>query len=120
MDRRLYLSRQLLWALEADSENIDDKLKDYREVLYEWNFSLNRNFALIEKYFGNEYRSRFDSKIHGKLRLLNTQLSEYRKGNISQLETASKIADSVNVEIFHFNIQMLEKIQNQTVGINNT
>lgn len=117
MDKRLYLSRQLIWSLEGNSKSVDSKLKDYVSVLYDWNFSLNRNLAVIEKYFGQEYRKKFYDSIHDKLRELNSQLSAYRSGKIDSLEKAKEIADDVNIEIYRFNLLMLEKIQNKNAEV---
>jgi hypothetical protein len=64
MDRRLYRLSQLgYWTSRPDSERREEALRSYREVVREWNDSINRNLSLLEFYFGHELRESFDSGV---------------------------------------------------------
>ncbi len=58
LDKRLYRMRRLYFACQGYAQGIlakevlERRLKDYDEVLYEWNDKLNVNLALIGTYFG--------------------------------------------------------------------
>jgi hypothetical protein len=45
-------------------------MDDYVAVLYEWNDSINRNLALIHRYFGSHSREVFDFQIGAQMREL--------------------------------------------------
>ncbi|MGW3664811.1 hypothetical protein [Streptomyces sp. NPDC005141] len=59
LDKRLYRLRLLYWSLAADtgvrSERSERRMEDYRQVLYEWNDSINRNrWIAFRSHFGIE------------------------------------------------------------------
>ena len=53
LDERLYRYRQLIFSFRRqDSEITEQKLEDYRKVLYRWNDNINRNYSTPrEGYF---------------------------------------------------------------------
>lgn len=59
LDKRLYRMRRLYWAVQDHMRSgtaegiLDRRLKEYDEVLYEWNDTLNLNLAWIGTYFGD-------------------------------------------------------------------
>src|SRR3954471_8721782 len=56
MDKRLFRSKQLhVWIRRGDSERIKLSIENYRQVIFEWNDSINRNLAMLEIYFGKEF-----------------------------------------------------------------
>src|SRR5689334_9785269 len=69
LDKRLYRLRLLYWSLPVGSslgvrsELADQRMTDYRTVLYDWNDGINRNLALIQQYFGDDARYEFDNVI---------------------------------------------------------
>src|SRR5204863_5791423 len=69
MDRRLYRLKLLYWSLPAGradgtrSPLAEPRMDDYRQVLYEWNDSINRNLALVQQYFGEAMHKRLDNVI---------------------------------------------------------
>jgi hypothetical protein len=58
LDKRLYRMRRLHWAIAEYNHDtrgedlLGARLKDYDEVLYEWNDRLNVNLAILGSYFG--------------------------------------------------------------------
>jgi hypothetical protein len=58
IDKRLYLWREAVWDLEQNGKDPGFELKRhaYHLVVEEWNFSLNRNRALLCRYFWSECR----------------------------------------------------------------
>lgn len=58
LDKRLYRMQRLFWViarLDEDAaavEQLDARLSDYNDVLYEWNDRLNSNLALLGSHFG--------------------------------------------------------------------
>ena len=61
MDKRLFLTRQYLWAINSkNQENIRRKNKNLQIFLDKWNEQLNKNIAKIAIYFHNENNYLFD------------------------------------------------------------
>lgn len=121
MDRRLYRTRQVLWALQRNlpDADTDQKWSDYRTVLYEWNDNLNRNLALVERYFGDEMRGQLEGDIHYSLRSIGDKLETYRRERVKDpalLESAADLADQANNSIYVLNLAMLNLIQSGDVG----
>jgi len=69
MDCRLYRLKLLYWSLPAGradgtrSPLAEPRMDEYRQVLYEWNDSINRNLALVQQYFGEAMRRRLNNVI---------------------------------------------------------
>jgi hypothetical protein len=69
MDKRLYRLRLVYWSLQSDDgqgarpPSAESRFEDYRQILYEWNDSINRNLALLQYYFGSGMRDRLDYKV---------------------------------------------------------
>ena len=60
--------RRLAWTLEREhnrplSAQGQKSLGDYDAVLFDWNDSINRNLALLERYFGTERCDDLDYEI---------------------------------------------------------
>lgn len=117
LDRRLYRMRQFQWALQerfAETER-EERRNEYREILYEWNENLNRNFALIDIHFGEELRDKFEHEIGyqfiktGKeIELLYRKKINGEKVDITQID---EVLNSMHISIYHFTLEMLKKIQ---------
>ena len=81
LDRRLYRMRRLAWTLEREhdrplSAQGQKSLGDYDAVLFDWNDSINRNLALLERYFGTERRDDLDYKIGALMRSVGAALEQ--------------------------------------------
>ena len=66
LDKRLYRMRRLYWAIEGfaagrvEEPVLEARRKDYDDVLYQWNDSLNTNLAVVGSHFGEAARRRLD------------------------------------------------------------
>lgn len=121
LDRRLYRMRRIYWALSEDgqsppSRQTQKRMDDYVTVLYQWNDSINRNLALIQRYFGTQSREVFDNQIGAQMRNLGIQIEELWLSHDSsrvageEIETAlTNLGDA----IYNYNLQLLDGIQAQ-------
>ncbi|MER5222838.1 hypothetical protein [Streptomyces flaveus] len=126
LDKRLYRLRLLYWSLAADtdvrSERSESRMEDYRQVLYEWNDSINRNLALIQQYFGIAIRERLDYGIGAAFVELGQAVEAMWRQFDSGTGTASRerINDALLTElgsqIYHYNLDMIRAIQGGAVG----
>jgi hypothetical protein len=63
LDKRRYRMLRLFHALRGhvqgtvSTDVMEDKFRDYDQVLYEWNDSLNGNLAMVGTYFGEHART---------------------------------------------------------------
>jgi len=119
MDKRLYRSRLWFWRMESNEspEEIYKYLNQYRLVLYEWNDNLNRNLALIQRYFGKDLKIHFLNEINDKFGSIGSDLEKMYKGSFKDdiLEIDKKM-DSLNITIYKFNVALITLIQNRKIG----
>jgi Tfp pilus assembly protein PilN len=135
LDRRLYRLRLLNWRLQAKAEgkphtDLDSKMQDYRDALREWNENVNRNLALLQRYFGVGMRDQFDNEIGMCLVHLGYLVEiEWRRAH-EVAEPSSRPALTITYEdlsveieaaadaVYEFNLRMLDRIdgQDQHVG----
>jgi hypothetical protein len=119
LDRRLYRARTLLWAYKGseDEEEIQLRRKEYREVVEDWNGSLNRNLVLVERYFGPSLRAELEGDIAKGFKDIHNALDAYRKNpEPAKLAELERQIDSFNPTIYGFNLELLEHIQNGDIG----
>ena len=121
MDKRLYRWRLLFWAVERGDSlvSIARERAAYREALEEWNTSLNRNQAMLCRYFGFNAGNKF-LQVSNEFRTLQdgitAQLRAARVDSTS-LRLLDSQADALNREIFGFNNDLVEKVRTGTVGV---
>jgi hypothetical protein len=119
LDHRLFRAKTLMWAYmgEEEGEEIQLRRREYREVVDEWNGTLNRNLALLERYFGKEIQEEFENRIGAEFRFIHKTLNAYRKHPdpeaLRELETR---IEKFNPVIYTFNVRMLDCIQKGTIG----
>jgi len=119
MDKRLYRSRLWFWRMESneDPKVINEYLNQYRLVLYEWNDNLNRNLALIQRYFGMDLKIHFLNEINDKFGSIGSDLEKVYKNSFQDdLSTIEKKLDSLNITIYKFNVALITLIQNRKIG----
>lgn len=123
IDRRIYRMDKLVrWMKDnSDQKMIERQMKEYRDILYEWNDSYNKNKAKLKLYFGLEIAARFDY-IHGFFKDVGKTLEkEYytspdqRDGE--QLRSVGDRVGDLNNMALEINERMIEKIQSQEVGV---
>jgi hypothetical protein len=118
MDKRLYRLRLAYLSLPTDdgstdrSASAEDRLKEYQQVLYEWNDSINRNLALLEYYFGHSMRHRLDREVGASFVALGSTFEGYwRAGRRpSGHEFANRLRDLATV-VYKFNYDMIVAVQ---------
>lgn len=119
LDRRLYRYRQIGYAFRSgDDDWVDRAFAEYREVLYEWNDNLNRNYARIEIYFGIEARQSLETKITKDIIWIGTLLERIKKNSRDAVdieEVRAKI-DHVNALVYDFDRSLLKKIELSDIG----
>jgi len=120
MDRRLYRMRRLHNGLEgrARADEMAQRWDSYREVLFEWNENLNRNLALMQRYFGDGARDTFEFRINEGFRELGTLLEggPYPEDGRSQYQVRQEKADSLNNVIYDFDVELISSIQTGEIG----
>ncbi|ONI92401.1 hypothetical protein ALI22I_03830 [Saccharothrix sp. ALI-22-I] len=125
LDKRLYRLRLLYWSLNTDkdarSEQSEKRMEDYREVLREWNDSINRNLALIQQYFGIAARQRFDNGIGAIFVVLGRDVEAmWRRFDGGTGSPGPRINDqkleALGSQIYAYNLEMIRAIQGGTVG----
>ncbi|MGB3073412.1 MAG: hypothetical protein WBP40_01005 [Candidatus Moraniibacteriota bacterium] len=121
-DKRIYRMDKLdRWLVDGtDDVMINNLMWEYRDVLYEWNDSYNKNKALVNLYFGTEVSTRFDY-IHFFFKQvgndLETQyyLSSENRNQEQLVQIGNRIGDLNNIAL-EINEGMIKKIQAQSVG----
>ena len=132
MDKRLYRMWQLKWAIfaaDVDLSRAEDRMKDYRAVLYDWNDTLNRNLAAAETEFGGPLRRQLEGVIYEGFasigRRLETRYRELQRpdapsaGPDSWTEQGKKLSNDLlrlREGIYKLNVQMLQQIRDAHVG----
>jgi hypothetical protein len=125
LDKRLYRMGQLHWMLEDSNTETDDlekHMNNYREILYEWNDSLNRNLALIQAYFGDETRIILEHTILEEFKrigilLENSYIQKKKDSKIVGSDQIDKNLAILSNVIYFLNLRMIELIQSGKVGV---
>lgn len=124
LDRRLYRMRRLAWTLKREhnrplSEQGQKSLSDYDAVLFDWNDSINRNLALLERYFGTDRRNDLDYKIGALMGSVGAALErQVRLENTREedLGVLQSDLDRLANLIYAYNVELIRSIQEGRVG----
>ena len=124
LDRRLSRMRRLHWSLINDgeaprSEDSRGRMADYVAVLYDWNDSINRNLALLQRYFGQGMRDRLDNEIGVRQRELGEELESLWNGRSRVANEGGSVEerfDRLADLIYEFNVDMITSIQQGDIG----
>lgn len=117
LDKRLFRSRQFLWALQGrfSDEQVVVRLGRYREIIELWNESLNSNLALIEIYFGKDLRNQFENEIGNSLitkgAAIEALYRKYQQNEDLDIKSVDESLNAINISIYHFNLSMLKSIE---------
>jgi hypothetical protein len=124
IDTRLYDWRRLAWGIEdrISEDSLKGRYAEYQEVFYKWNHNLNRNRALVCRFFGPELGEQFEGIIMPKFSdLHDTIIVLYRMPRSSRPiippDDLNSLADSLNDVIYKFNNSMAELIRSGKVGV---
>lgn len=123
VDKRNYRTRKLIWALKGQTieGEIDLRLREYADLLFEWNDNLNSNYATAQVYFGGEIRDFLENRISAGFidigfnvecelqRVMSKPVSQKCQGQT--LKKAEEELEKLGYEIYEFNLKMLESIK---------
>lgn len=119
LDRRLFRYRQIIYAFRAgDQKRIEESFASYREVLFEWNDNLNRNYSRLEIYFGKDARKRLEFEINKEIIFVGMLLERIKNGreNALPLETVWAKIDHINGLVYDFDRTLLRQIEESSIG----
>jgi hypothetical protein len=121
LDRRLYRTRVLVWALKDDSpeRELQSARDTYHIALAEWNENLNRLYSLVEYSFGNAMRQELEGNITEEFRSIHQDIYsclQNRKDCKSKIQTIEARIDKFNPEIYEYDYKMLAMIRQERVG----
>ena len=123
IDKRIYRMDKLARWMEdnTDQSMIGRQMNEYRDTLYEWNDSYNKNKAKMNLYFGKDISDRFDY-MHGFFKDTGKVLEEQyyldpRKRNSEKLFFVGDRIGDLNRMALEINERMIGKIQKQEVGV---
>lgn len=127
MDKRVYRMMQLNWKIRSDAtdnDTLEKQMKKYREILYEWNDSLNSNLALTQSYFGTKIRNYLEGTIYEKFSAIGASLekgyTERKKtGKADGFKKTTLGLTNLRHNIYRLNMLMIGLIQKGEVGIFN-
>ena len=132
VDKRLYRMQRLLWAINGHShgrimpEVLDNRLRDYDEVLLEWNDQLNARLAVVGAYFGKDVRDFLDQVVYVSFseagQRLEDLLRQVRNSDAGGLVEAGAV-DDVDAEVVRLNhlayqlgLTMMVRVREQRIG----
>ena len=126
LDKRRYRMQRLHYALTRQvregkaEELLAEKMKDYDQVLYEWNDSFYTNRAMVGTYFGLEARDRLDELYQAYQRLGIGLEGAYRAvtngGTPAALEELSGQFGTITTKTYLLNELMMTWLREGTVG----
>lgn len=123
LDRRLHRMRQLDGWLNRPNQpgdEIERLLVRYREVIDEWNDSLNRNLALAIRYFGHETHASLEDlyrKFSAAGARIEARARDYRDGGRASPPPVTADLKFLDVLIYDLNLRMIEAIQRGSIGM---
>jgi hypothetical protein len=128
MDKRLYRMLRFYFALAAadgtpdGNTRIQDSLKEYDAILYEWNDNLNLNLALIGTYFGETARDWLDSQIYEDYKQVGAELENYYHDSMGStpadrsLDDIKAHLDSLSSQVYRLGVFMMTQLREGNVG----
>jgi uncharacterized protein YneF (UPF0154 family) len=127
MDERLYRMRLVYWSLkEGDDDRVAAAMDDYRAALVKWNDSLNRNLALVFRYFGRDVWGFLSGHLYEEFAIIGRHLEDrYRHRRDAELEFANKARlyitgrrlQALSNDIYELNRFIIGMIQRGDVGL---
>jgi hypothetical protein len=127
MDERLYRMRKLYWSLKArDEEHIAAAMDEYSSALVKWNDSLNRNLALVYRYFGRDVWAFLSRTIYEEFAVIGRHLEERyrlkhdsasRPPDAAHLHITGRRLQALSNDIYELNRYVIAMIQRGTVGL---
>ena len=124
MDKRLYRLRQAYLSLPVEggasgrSPQAEERLRDYQQVLYEWNDSINRNLALLQHHFGSAARQRLDNAVGASFAEAGRSFEAFwRAGRRPDGDKFERRLAGLGSIVYNFNIEMIGAIEQPHTGL---
>ena len=124
MDKRLYRMRLLFWKLknpESSRDVLHNAMATYRDVLFDWNDSLNRTLALCEMYFGQDARHQLEGSVYEMFASIGRELegafrTRVNGGTVDGLKDVGKRISVLGTSVYVLNVRLIGLIQSEHVG----
>jgi hypothetical protein len=131
VDKRWYRMQRLLWAIIAHAEGrlavdaVNARLRDYDEVLLEWNDQLNARLAVVGAYFGRDVRDFLDKVVYEAFKEAGQHLEGlYREAttvdgahvNDGAVDTATAMIGRLNNLAYQLSVTMMVRVREEKVG----
>jgi hypothetical protein len=128
LDKRLYRMRRFYFALAPHSgvpersERIQVCLKEYDDVLYEWNDVLNLNLALMGTYFGERARKQLGFTLYEHFEKVGAALENCYDRSVQGGEVECNLAeikgelDSLEKQVYELGLFMMTRLRDGDVG----
>jgi peptidoglycan hydrolase-like protein with peptidoglycan-binding domain len=127
MDERLYRMRLVYWALKGDDDQrIAAAMDEYRAVLVKWNDNLNRNLALVQRYFGRRVWAFVSDVLYEEFAVIGRHLEDWYRRRLDggvgsaedgRLSVTGRRLQALSNDIFELNRFMIAMIQRGGVGL---
>ncbi len=126
MDERLYRMRLVYWGLRRGEKDHAAAMAEYRATLVKWNDNLNRNLALVQRYFGREVWAFLSGVLYEEFAIIGRHLEDwYRRRENRELGSAEEARlfvtgrrlQALGNDIFELNGFMIAMIQRGRVGL---
>lgn len=118
MDTRALVMRRVLAAHreQMPPEEVTARWNAYRNLLERWNTRLNRNLALMQRYFGMHGRTCFNN-AHQEFRRIGERLEAVRDTSLLATDTAAirRDLDKLNRDFYQFNLILLNSLDAWTI-----
>jgi ABC-type multidrug transport system fused ATPase/permease subunit len=125
MDERLYRMRLVYWGLKGgDEDRIVAAMEEYRATLVKWNDNLNRNHALVHRYFGGGVWAFLSGVLYEEFAIIGRHLEGWYRGrpdrepgsaDAGRLSVTGRRLQALSNDIFELNRLMIAMIQRGSV-----
>lgn len=128
LDKRLYRMLRLFYELRAlaagagSVDVVEARLKDYDDVLYEWNDHLTLNLALVGTYFGETGRDWLNYRIYATFQQVGRQLEDLYRVTVRGANGTATLADverqllELNDQIYRLGVFMMTQLRGGLIG----
>jgi hypothetical protein len=127
MDERLYRMRLVYWGLkEGDEDRIAAAMNEYRTALVKWNDNLNRNLALVYRYFGRDVWAFLSGILYEEFAIIGRHLEdryrhrrdpEPRPAHAARLYISGRRLQALSNDIYELNRFIVSMIQRGGIGL---
>jgi len=128
LDKRLYRMLRLFYelrSLASGSGSVDvvgARLKDYDDVLYEWNDHLTLNLAMVGTYFGETGRDWLNYHIYATFQQVGRELEDLYRMTVRGATGTATLAEverqllELNDQIYRLGVFMMTQLRGGLIG----